>query len=302
MGPEGANVAYAVTSPTAGDGKTMVVGWLARSLAMSGAEVVAIDLDRRKPELDSYLNAYGEPGNGVYQPQRRDDREPPAGNDQPPPGRHVYTAEDIRAGLTKLAQFRGNARAAARSLKSGGRDVSESTLRRWKLQHAALYAEICTSRTGEPHGAVAAEPHGRKAPAVELVPTALDRRVRLVSGADHLAMPMGLIGRDRLLQLFAELRYDADYVLVDTVPVSTVADASAVAATADGVILVIDFERIRRRDLLAAKQQLDHARADLLGIVLNRAPVDSHGYPPEDRDDPFADEPPDASASRLPRP
>jgi hypothetical protein len=30
----------------------------------------------------------------------------------------------------------------------------------------------------------------------------------------------------------------------------------------------------------------------LLGIVLNRATVDHHGYAPEDLDDPFADEPP----------
>jgi Mrp family chromosome partitioning ATPase len=92
--------------------------------------------------------------------------------------------------------------------------------------------------------------------------------------------------------LFAELRDNADYVLVDTVPVSTLADASAVAAAADGVILVLDLERISRRDLLAAKKQLGHARADVLGIVLNRATVDHHGYPPEDLDEPVADEPP----------
>ena len=72
---------------------------------------------------------------------------------------------------------------------------------------------------------------------------------------------------DRLPQLFAELRNNADCVLVDTVPVSTVADASAVAAAADGVILALDVERISRRDLLAAKKQLGHARADVLGIV-----------------------------------
>ena len=67
-------------------------------------------------------------------------------------------------------------------------------------------------------------------------------------------------------------------MLVYTVPVSTAADATAVAAAADGVILVVDFERARRRDLLAAKRQLANARAELLGIVLNRAAVDFPVY------------------------
>jgi Mrp family chromosome partitioning ATPase len=86
-------------------------------------------------------------------------------------------------------------------------------------------------------------------------------------------MPSGLIARARLRQLFDELRQGADYVVVDTVPVSTVADASAVAAAADGVILVVDLNQARRRDLLAAKKQLANARANVFGIVVNRAHV-----------------------------
>jgi polysaccharide biosynthesis transport protein len=67
-------------------------------------------------------------------------------------------------------------------------------------------------------------------------------------------------------------------VLVDTVPVSTVADASAVAAAVDGVILVVDLDRVRRRDVLTAKKQLGNARAKLLGIVVNRTAVDFPAY------------------------
>jgi Mrp family chromosome partitioning ATPase len=116
--------------------------------------------------------------------------------------------------------------------------------------------------------------------------------VRLVTGGDDSPLPMELLGTDRLPQLFAELRNNADYVLVDTVPVSTVADASAVAAAADGVILVVDLDRISRRELLAAKKQLGHARADVLGIVLNRATVDFHGYGSDDVGDSAAAERP----------
>ena len=65
---------------------------------------------------------------------------------------------------------------------------------------------------------------------------------------------------------------------------STVADASAVAAAADGVLLVIDRERARRRDLLAAKKQLVNARAEVLGIVLNNSAVDTRPYVASDED------------------
>jgi Mrp family chromosome partitioning ATPase len=53
-----------------------------------------------------------------------------------------------------------------------------------------------------------------------------------------------------------------------------VVDASFTAAAADAVILVVDLERVRRRELVSAKKQLANARANLLGIVVNRAPVD----------------------------
>jgi Mrp family chromosome partitioning ATPase len=272
MGKDGASVVLAVTSPTAGDGKTTVVGWLARSLALSGDEVVAVDLDLRKPELHTYFNATREPGNGVLEALVAAANEngaappPPAVDetaDDRPHGRRVYTTEDITLGLEELARVGGNARRAARSLKAAGHDVSESTLRRWKDIHADLYAEIRAART---RGIIAA-PH-----------------LRLLPADNHPELPAGLIARGRLQQLFEELRMDADYVLVDTVPVSTVADASAVAAAADGVILVVDLERVRRRDLLAAKKQLANARAPIIGIVLNRAEVDFPVYHTSDED------------------
>ena len=273
MGRDGDSMVVALTSPSANDGKTTVVSWLARALALSGDEVVAVDLDLRKPELHTYFNANREPGDGVLEALLAATTEnggpPPADaedddvHDDRPHGRRVYTEEDINIGLDELARLGGNARKAARSLKAAGRDISESTLRRWKDIHAPLYAEIRAART---RGIIAA-PH-----------------LRLLPGNRHPELPSGLIARGRLRHLFDELRMDADWVLVDTVPVSTVADASAITSATDGVIVVIDLERVRRRDVLAAKKQLANARATILGIVLNRAAVDFPVYHEEERE------------------
>ena len=271
----GGGLVIAVTSPAAADGKSTVVAWLTRSLALSGDEVVAVDLDLRKPELHAYLNATRQPGAGVLDAllatdpgdhpgdgrlpvDGHPDREPEAetaavdNGERPARARRVYTDDDVNAGLVEVARCAGNARRAARSLKREGRDISESTLRRWKELHAELYAEIRSAR---------------------IRGTSVAAHLRLLAG-DHHHLPSGLLARGRLRQLFDQLREDSDYVLVDTVPVSTVADASVVAAAADAVILVVDLESVRRRDLASAKKQLTNARANLLGIVVNRAPVD----------------------------
>jgi Mrp family chromosome partitioning ATPase len=279
LGPDRDGAVIAVTSPAAADGKTTVTAWLARSLALSGAEVVAVDLDLRKPDLHSYFDVSAQSESGVLEallesayeengkaeaadgPAHPDeqDRAPSEllGAERSASGRRAHSEEEITVGLVELARCRGHARRASRSLNAAGHNIPESTLRRWKTVHAELYAEIRATHT---RGTVAA-PH-----------------LRLLAGSNHPPLPAGLIGRARLQQLFNDLRQGADYVLVDTVPVSTVADASAVVAAADGVLLVVDLDQARRRDLLAAKEQLGHARAKVLGIVINRADVESPAY------------------------
>jgi Mrp family chromosome partitioning ATPase len=273
LGHDGKSLVVAVTSPAADDGKTTVVAGLARSLATSGAEVVAVDLDLRKPDLHTFFDTSGALGGGVlealvevgYSENGRADawaaREPaepdPEAEFDASQSRRAYTEEDIAVGLVELARCRGQARRAARSLKASGRNIPESTLRRWKEVHADLYGDILADRT---RGILAA-PH-----------------LRLLAGDNHQQMSTGMIARARLQQLFAGLRQNADYVVVDTVPVSTVADASAVAAAADGVILVVDLDQARRRDVLAAKKQLANARAKVFGLVVNRAEVDLPMY------------------------
>lgn len=279
LGHDGDSLVVAVTSPAADDGKTTVVAGLARSLATSGAEVVAVDLDLRKPDLHTYFDTSSALGGGVldailesgYAENGNADPRSAQEHAAPDPeaelaatrGRRAHTEDDIAIGLVELARCRGQARRAARALKASGRNIPESTLRRWKEVHADLYDNIRAQRT---RGVLAA-PH-----------------LRLLAADDHPQMPTGTIARGRLQQLFNGLRQSADWIVVDTVPVSTVADASAVAASADGVILVVDLNQTRRRELLAAKKQLANARAKVFGLVVNRADVAVPMYRINDED------------------
>ena len=268
LGSADGSVVLAVTSPKADEGKTTIVSWLARALGTSGGDVVVVDLDLRKPELHQFVSGFGQ-DNGL--PDFDVDEPEPEAQPQPVtepqalPGRHVYSEDDIAAGLTQLVLCRGNARQAARFLRSAGLDISESTLRRWKVVHAQMYQEI--------EEANALQASARYATHATLLPG-----VRLFTAADDSAFATRPVARERLNELFAELRSMTGYVLVDTLPVTTVAEASAIAAEADGVLLVVDLARLRRRDLLAAKRQLDHARAKVIGVVLNRSAVELAAY------------------------
>jgi Mrp family chromosome partitioning ATPase len=117
----------------------------------------------------------------------------------------------------------------------------------------------------------------------DIAPDTVDHLPRVLSGAEAAAPGSASIGRKPLRRMLGRLRDEAEFVLLDAAPVSTFADASVVAAAADGVILVVDLDGIRRKDLLAARQQLANAGARILCIVINRAPESSPAFVPRTR-------------------
>lgn len=66
----------------------------------------------------------------------------------------------------------------------------------------------------------------------------------------------------------ARSRYDL--IAIDSPPLSASSAATIIATKADGVILVIEAERVRREVIQRAVTQLEDAGAHLLGVVLNK--------------------------------
>lgn len=75
---------------------------------------------------------------------------------------------------------------------------------------------------------------------------------------------------DLLGEMFARLRPEYDFVVIDSPPVNQYADASVLASKVDGVILVIEADRTPVAEAEAAKRQLERVGARILGVVLNR--------------------------------
>jgi capsular exopolysaccharide synthesis family protein len=71
-------------------------------------------------------------------------------------------------------------------------------------------------------------------------------------------------------QLLRELRRNYEFIAVDLPPANELSACLALAGTLDGVVLVVEAERVRSEAVLRAKQQLVHVDANLVGVVFNK--------------------------------
>jgi succinoglycan biosynthesis transport protein ExoP len=87
--------------------------------------------------------------------------------------------------------------------------------------------------------------------------------------------PTGLLRSDAFARLIASLRSRYDRIIVDTPPVSVGADASVTAGQVDATLYVIDARGTSRSRAQSGLNQLKKVRANVLGIVLNNAQMET---------------------------
>lgn len=116
--------------------------------------------------------------------------------------------------------------------------------------------------------------------------------------------PAALLASKALADLDRRAQRAYDLVVYDSPPLSVGADATLLAAAAEGVILVVDPRRAKRSRVVQAVDQLRRTQAHVLGVVVNRAAgVTDHDYYSSGQSEPvevLAAEP--VAAERVPAP
>jgi polysaccharide biosynthesis transport protein len=91
----------------------------------------------------------------------------------------------------------------------------------------------------------------------------------LASGHAFMHSGRGL-SADAISNLLKELRDRYDFLVLDAPPALLIADALAIAASVDGVLVLADAETTKPGSIRRLLEQLDHVNARLLGGILNR--------------------------------
>lgn len=101
--------------------------------------------------------------------------------------------------------------------------------------------------------------------------------LRVVTSGPLPGSPADTLYVPRMRQVLAELKQDADIVLVDTPPLG-VSDPITVAGIVDGVLLVVGSGRNRKHELVSALERIGLSGAPVVGVVLNRVNMEGEGY------------------------
>ena len=112
-----------------------------------------------------------------------------------------------------------------------------------------------------------------------LQPTALVENVMVLPSGIPPIDPSELLASERAAGVLRSLASQFDIVLADSPPVLAVTDASALSRWVDGVIVVADTGRTKKRALTRTIELLRQVEAPVIGLVVNRATGENeYGY------------------------
>ena len=80
-----------------------------------------------------------------------------------------------------------------------------------------------------------------------------------------------LVSSPRLGELLDALAEQMDYVILDAPPVGMLIDAAKIATNCDGTLLVVNYNAVRKQELVDAQEQLEQSGCPILGTVINQA-------------------------------
>ena len=94
-------------------------------------------------------------------------------------------------------------------------------------------------------------------------------RLQVLPGGPPAEDPSSVLQSTAFRNLLAQLRREADFVVIDAPPVLASADTAALAELGAMILLVADARASTRAELRDATQQLGHVRDQLIGCVLD---------------------------------
>jgi succinoglycan biosynthesis transport protein ExoP len=110
-----------------------------------------------------------------------------------------------------------------------------------------------------------------KAPLKEVVEKTFIENIWLIPSGPIPPNPAELLNSRKMKDLIEEIGQVFDIVLLDSPPVLAVSDTVLISSFAESCVLVVRSGQTRRKPFLSAVQELNRARAKIIGVVFNGA-------------------------------
>ncbi|WP_319370793.1 CpsD/CapB family tyrosine-protein kinase [uncultured Ilyobacter sp.] len=80
----------------------------------------------------------------------------------------------------------------------------------------------------------------------------------------------------KIVEILDKLKDEYNLIVLDTPPLTVATDAALLSTYADGVVYVVGYDMVFKKELLSGKKLLEKAGANIYGVVVNK--VDINGY------------------------
>lgn len=75
--------------------------------------------------------------------------------------------------------------------------------------------------------------------------------------------------RDKIKNMIVELKDKYDTIILDTPPLAVASDAAILSKAVDGVVVVVGYDQVAKRELEYTKSMLNNAKANIYGFIVN---------------------------------
>jgi capsular exopolysaccharide synthesis family protein len=103
-------------------------------------------------------------------------------------------------------------------------------------------------------------------------------KLDFLSAGGFVSNPSDCLSSSNLDDFVESLRQTYEFIVIDSCPVVPLSDSLVLARVVDGVALIVDSSRTSKRTVRRACSLLSHARANIIGIVLNKSSIDNAYY------------------------
>jgi capsular exopolysaccharide synthesis family protein len=117
-----------------------------------------------------------------------------------------------------------------------------------------------------------------RAEAQEAIQTLDGTRLRLLASGSPVSSPSDVLDPAAVKRLLAALRARFRWIVFDTTPLGPAPDALSLAAASDAVVLVVGAEMTHEGAVAGTLERLRDVGSRVVGVVLNRAPVERYRY------------------------